>query len=116
MGIPDRFRTPNFPKPAAPPAAKAKKAHAASTPIPPERLAVIFKTTICQPARDWLSVPGRTYEDLAEHPDWAYLAAKIPGADVARLQAVVVAHGSPKLRRLFAEEVPGADRALLLGS
>jgi hypothetical protein len=59
--------------------------------------------------------PGRTYEDLAEKPHWALIAARFPGANVAKLGEIVAAHGDAALRRRFAAEIPGADVALLLG-
>ncbi|MCI4340175.1 MAG: hypothetical protein L3J73_02765 [Thermoplasmata archaeon] len=88
-----------------------------ATPIPQHRLDALARMTLCQPSRDWLAVPGRTYEDLGsipEGPHWAYLAARYPGANVELLQAVVIAHGDAETRRKFAANVPGADRAALL--
>lgn len=85
-----------------------------ATLIPDHRLAVHARTPQCRPVREWLAEKPRTYEDLADHPEWAFIAAKVPGSDIARLAAVVAAHGSPELRKRFADEIPGADRALLL--
>lgn len=84
------------------------------TPIPPERLAVLVKAGICGPSVTWLSVPGRTYEDLAEQPKWAFMAARYPGADVLKLQAAVIASGDVEWRRTFAKHIPGADKVALL--
>lgn len=83
-----------------------------ATPIPKHRLDALMSMPLCNHA--WLSEPGRTYEDLSEHPNWAYHAARFQGADVARLQAIVIAHGSPELRRKFAAKIAGADKAALL--
>lgn len=85
-----------------------------ATPIPPERIAQILKLGICEPSVAWLSAPGRTYEDLAEKPKWALIAARFPGADVERLQAIIIKYGSMAMRREFAETVPGANKVVLL--
>ena len=52
-----------------------------ATPIPKHRLDALMSMPLCNHA--WLSEPGRTYEDLSEHPNWAYHAARFQGADVA---------------------------------
>ena len=82
--------------------------------ITKERQAELAKMAICKEARDWLAAPGRSYEHLAEHPEWAFLSAKYYRGDLATMQAIVIAHGDAKLRRKFAQHVPGADREALL--
>ena len=77
------------------------------TPIPQHRLAAVAKAGICQPGKEFLATV-QNYEDLAAHPEWAFLVARFPGADVARLQAVVDAHGSAELRAKFRKHVRGA--------
>jgi hypothetical protein len=88
-----------------------------ATPIPEERLVALRKMAICSPALAWLAAPGRTYEDLGSHPEgphWAFLAARFEGADVPKLQQIVMDYGTPELRKKFAEHIPGADKKALL--
>ncbi len=80
--------------------------------IPIDRVAALRKAGLgCQ--ADWLA-GDRSYEDLAAHPEWAFLAARLPGADIERLQEVVLRWGEPALRARFARHVPGADGSRLL--
>lgn len=82
--------------------------------ISTERIDVLKKMGICKPAIEWLTTPGRTYDHLSEHPEYAFLSAKYYGGDLATMQAIVIAHGTPELRRKFATHVPGADKEALL--
>lgn len=83
-------------------------------PITVERVQALKRMNICGPAAAWLSEEGRTHADLAEHPEWAFLSAKYYGGELAVMQAIVIAHGSPELRRKFATYVPGANVMALL--
>lgn len=82
------------------------------TKITDERIEELRRMNACSPALDWLK--DKTIADLKDHPEWAFLSAKYYRGDVTALQAIVIAHGSPELRRKFADHVPGADRDALL--
>src|SRR6266568_877451 len=61
--------------------------------IPIDRVAALRNAGLgCQ--ADWLA-GDRSYEDLAAHPEWAFLAARLPGADIERLQEVVLRWFAP---------------------
>jgi len=85
------------------------------TPIPRDRIeAIVRMGGVCPPSITWLQEPGRTYEDLAEKPKWALIAARFPGADIEKLQAIVIEYGDASMRREFAKTVPGANKEALL--
>lgn len=80
------------------------------TTIPEDRIQALLKAGVCNAA--WLlTEPRPTYEDLAEHPEaakWAFIAARLPGADVARLQVIVDAKGTDEQKAQFRRHVRGA--------
>lgn len=78
-----------------------------------ERIEELRRMNACKPALDWLAENGRTLDDLAQHPEWAYLSAKYYRGDLATMQQIVLLHGSAELRQKFADHVPGADVAAL---
>jgi hypothetical protein len=67
----------------------------------------------CPEGLAWLREQSH-YADFVQHPDYAFWAAcYVPGADVAALQAVVLASGGAQWCYYFARFVPGADVAAL---
>ncbi len=78
-----------------------------------ERAETLKKMGICAPAIAWLD-GGGDHAELAAHPNWAFLSAKYYGGDLATMQAIVIEHGSPELRRKFAAYVTGANVTALL--
>lgn len=82
--------------------------------IPQARIDALRRVGICGPASVWLDDP-HTYKELVEeHPGWVVVAALCGASDVKALERAAIAFGSDKLRRSFARNVPGINKAKML--